>query len=327
MGYEIEQNKTVENKCCKESAQNALGVGWKDYEKYLEIDVPEDFDFEQCMVYLGRSDAEILHRIVEGEFYKLLNFDGVNVLIKIAMKLKKLRITFLKKISPKRLRLRTAKYVWDMFDLGTDLTTFYKLAEVDLIIKLLIDKYKGLRIVKIDDIFEAICWAIIGQQINLKFAYTLKKRLVESYGERIEYRNSEYFLFPVPIVISKLEVEDLKQLQFTTRKAEYIIGVAKLFEDGTITKKELMLEKNYEKLKQRLIQIRGVGNWTADYAILKCFDIKEAFPIADVGIHNALKGILELEEKPSLEEIEKLSKNWNGWQAYITFYLWRWLYE
>ena len=80
--------------------------------------------------------------------------------------------------------------------------------------------------------FETICWAIIGQQINLKFAYTLKKRLVEGYGEKMEYDNEEYFLFPTPKVISKLEVEDLKPLQFTTRKAEYIIGIAKLFNEG-----------------------------------------------------------------------------------------------
>jgi len=59
--------------------------------------------------------------------------------------------------------------VWDMFDLGTDLTAFYELKENDSIINLLINKYKGLRIVKINDMFETICWAIIGQQINLKF--------------------------------------------------------------------------------------------------------------------------------------------------------------
>ncbi|MCD5414449.1 MAG: DNA-3-methyladenine glycosylase [Clostridiales bacterium] len=327
MVYEIAQNKITDIKFCKESTQKTFEIGWKDYEEYIEIDVPEDFSFEQCMVYLGRSDTEILHKIEKGEFYKLLNFDGVNILISIAMNLKKLKVTFLEKAPPKPFRLLTAKYMWNMFDLGTDLTQFYKLAETDSIIKLLVDKYKGLRVVKTDDVFEAICWAIIGQQINLKFAYTLKKRLVESYGERVEYKNNEYFLFPTPFVISKLEVEDLKHLQFTIRKAEYVIGVANLLKDGIITKKELLLEKNCEKLKQRLVQIRGVGNWTADYTILKCFDIKDAFPIADVGIYNALKGILKLDEKPSINEIEKLSKNWNGWQPNTTFYLWRWLYE
>jgi DNA-3-methyladenine glycosylase II len=291
--------------------------------KYIEIDVPEEFSFKQCMVYLNRSDIECLHKIKEGEFYKLLKFEDIIVLIKLSMEIKKLKITFMDQAPAKWVRAAVAKYVFDMFDLGTDLTPFYKLAEDDLIIKLLIHKYKGLRIVKINDMFETIAWAIIGQQINLKFAYTLKRRLVERYGEKMVYDQEEYFLFPSPQVISKLQVEDLKPLQFTTRKAEYIIGIAKLFNEGILKKQELALEKNYEKLKGRLVSIRGVGNWTADYTIMKCFHINDAFPIADVGIHNALKGILGLDKKPTIAEIEKLSVNWKGWEAYATFYLWR----
>jgi DNA-3-methyladenine glycosylase II len=294
---------------------------------YIEIDVPEEFSFQHCLVYLNRSDIECLHRIKKEEFYKLLKFEDVNVLINISMGVKKLRVTFVDEVPTKWVREQVAKYVWDMFDLGTDLTPFYKLAEKDSIIKILVDKYKGLRIVKINDMFEAICWAIIGQQINLKFAYTLKKRLVECYGEKMLYNNEEYFLFPTPQVISKLGVSDLKPLQFTTRKAEYIIGIANLFNDKTIKKEELALEKSYENLKKKLVAIRGVGNWTADYTIMKCFDINDAFPIADVGIHNALKGILGLDRKPTIKEIEKLSENWKGWEAYVTFYLWRYLYD
>ena len=306
---------------------NLLKVVWTDFKKYIEIDVPEEFSFKQCMVYLNRSDNECLHKIKEEDFYKLLKFQDVKVLIKISMGNKKLKVTFMEGVPAKWVRAQVAKYVWDMFDLGTDLTDFYKLAEEDLILKLLIDKYKGLRIIKINDMFETICWAIIGQQINLKFAYTLKKRLVEGYGEKMVYDYEEYFLFPTPQVISKLQVEDLKPLQFTTRKAEYIIGIANLFNEEIIKKEELSLVLDYEILKNRLVSIRGVGNWTADYTIMKCFNINDAFPIADVGIHNALKGILALDKKPTIEDIEKLSVNWKGWQAYATFYLWRWLYD
>jgi DNA-3-methyladenine glycosylase II len=308
---------------CKICCPNLLKVKWKDFKKYIEIDVPEEFSFEQCMVYLNRSDIECLHKIKDGEFYKLLKFETINVLINISIKIKKLKITFMDGVPAKWIRAQVAKYVWDMFDLGTDLTDFYKLTEDDFIIKLLVNKYKGLRIIKINDMFETICWAIIGQQINLKFAYTLKKRLVECYGEKMVYDNDEYFIFPTPKVISTLEVEDLKLLQFTTRKAEYIIGIANLVNNGTIKKEELALEKVYDELKKRLVSIRGVGNWTADYTIMKCFDINDAFPIADVGVHNALKGILGLDKKPTIDEIEELAVNWRGWEAYATFYLWR----
>ena len=318
--------------CNKNCLSNLLEVNWTDYKKHIEIEVPQEFSFQQCLVYLNRSDIECLHKIKEGKFYKLLKFEDINILIKIsfsikiAMGIKKLKVTFEDMVPTKWVRAQVAKYVWDMFDLGTDLTEFYKLAEVDSILKLLIHKYKGLRIIKINDMFETICWAIIGQQINLKFAYTLKKRLVECYGEKLVYDDEEYFLFPSPQIISELKVEDLKQLQFTTRKAEYIIGIANLINGGIIKKEELATEVEYERLKNRLLLIRGVGNWTADYIIMKCFYINDAFPIADVGVHNALKGILSLDKKPSIEDIEKLSVNWSGWESYATFYLWRSLY-
>lgn len=312
---------------CKLCSPNLLNVNWNDFEDYIKIKTPNEFSFEQCLVYLDRSNLESIHRIKNGEFYKLLKFEDIKIIIKISLDIDKLKVVFLNQVPPKWVRAQVAKFVWDMFDLGTDLTDFYQLAQDDVITKLLIDKYKGLRIVKMNDLFETICWAIIGQQINLKFAYTLKKRLVEFYGEKISYNDDDYFLFPIPEVISKLEVDDLKQLQFTTRKAEYIIDVARLFEDEVIRNKELALEQDYEKLKERLTAIRGVGNWTADYTILKYFKINDAFPIADVGIHNALKSILGLDKKPAISEIEKLSLNWRGWEAYVTFYLWRWLYD
>jgi len=311
----------------KLETENVSKVKWEDYEKFIEIDVPKDFSFKQCMVYLSRSDIECVHRIKDAAFYKLLKFEDTNIVIKIEMGTKKLKVSFMDYIPSKWVREEVAKYAWDMFDLGMDLTDFYKIAESDSIIRFLVDKYKGLRIVKINDIFETICWAIIGQQINLKFAYTLKKRLVENYGEKYIYENEEYFLFPTPEVVSKVGIEELKQLQFTTRKAEYIIGIAKLFDSGDISKEKLALEKDYEKLRKKLTSIRGIGNWTADYTIMKCFNINDAFPIADIGIHNALKGILGLDEKPTIDEIKNLSTKWRGWEAYATFYLWRYLYD
>lgn len=70
-----------------------------------------------------------------------------------------------------------------------------------------------------------------------------------------------------------------------------------------------------------------MGKWTADYVAMKCLKKVEAFPIADVGLHNALKFQLGLDKKPSIDDIKEIAVNWRGWEAYATFYLWRSLYE
>ena len=325
--YDIHEVELVGYRPCKKCYPNVLGVHWHDDKSAIEVIPPNEFSFEECLVYLNRSNEECLHKVKHREVYKLMKIEDYKLLLKIGESHNNLRVEFLTGVPPKWVRAQVAKFVWDLFDLGTDLTAFYEMADKDEIIQLVTEKYRGLRIIKIDDLFEVISWAIIGQQINLKFAYTLKKRLVEKYGEKITYDWEEYFLFPTPQVIANLTIEDLKELQFSSRKAEYVIGIAQLIDRGAIRKEELALKKDYEKLKNKLTSIRGIGNWTADYVIMKCFDLYSAFPIADVGIHNALKSILELNRKPSIQEIEQLAQNWKGWEAYVAFYLWRWLYD
>jgi DNA-3-methyladenine glycosylase II len=97
--------------------------------------------------------------------------------------------------------------------------------------------------------------------------------------------------------------------------------------NGELSKEKLLQEQEYEQVKKSLMAIRGIGAWTADYVMMKCLHMTSAFPIADVGLHNALKLHLGLERKPTIEEIREMSTNWEGWQSYVTFYLWRSLYD
>ena len=57
--------------------------------------------------------------------------------------------------------------------------------------------------------------------------------------------------------------------------------------------------------------------------MMKCLGDPSAFPIADIGLQNALKIQMRLDKKPSASDVRHLSKNWTGWEAYATFYLWR----
>ncbi|NBI28733.1 DNA-3-methyladenine glycosylase [Chengkuizengella sp. YPA3-1-1] len=312
---------------CKLCNPNVFHVKWDDYIDTLEIELPNEFNFNECLVYFKKSEEECLHKVVQDNVFKLLKFGQKFVLFKISCVNKKMIITFLNGIPTSWMRAQTAKYIWDMFDFDTDLTPFYSSMKNDRIMGVLIKEYYGLRLIKINDLFEALCWSILGQQINLKFAYTLKKRFVQTYGEKITYENVDYWIFPKSDRICEIHIEDLKEMQISTRKAEYIIGVAKMITDGTLNQKKLRYENHYDKMMDQLTSIRGIGKWTADYTIMKCFSINSAFPVADVGIHNALKAILGLNQKPSIDEIEGLVKQWKGWESYAAFYLWRSLYD
>lgn len=293
---------------------------------YMDLPAPHDFSFHDALAYLGRSDQDILHRIENDVLYKLLKIKNTNLLLRISQQKQNLRIEFLnQKPNADELNSLTAM-IRDTFDLERDLDPFYEIAEKDPILAPLVEKYRGLRLVGIPDLFETITWAIIGQQINLTFAYTLKKRLIETYAEHLTLDGETYWLFPSAARLSTVTVEELTDLQFTRRKAEYVIGVAKLMADGELAKENL-LKETPETIHHQLISLRGIGDWTAHYAMMRCFLISSAFPISDVGLHNALKARLNLDQKPSIKEIEYLAQNWAGWEAYATFYLWRSLHD
>jgi DNA-3-methyladenine glycosylase II len=178
----------------------------------------------------------------------------------------------------------------------------------------------------IPDLFEAVCWGIIGQQINLAFAYTLKRRFVETFGIQVQKKDIKCWLFPTAEAIASLSVSDLSALQMTTKKSEYLIGVAQLIVEGKLSKEMLLEAENFIAAEKMLVSIRGIGPWTANYVLMRCLRLPSAFPIDDVGLHNAIKSVLEMQQKPTVAEIRILSAGWTNWEAYATFYLWRVLY-
>lgn len=299
---------------------------WMNHETYVEIFPLAPFNFDECLAFLNRSDQEVMHQVRDGYLYKLIKVNQELVLCKIGYRHNVLHVEFPNN-NPGKNCEEVVAYISEWLDLEYDLHAFYAVAKEDKLLQGLVDNYYGLRMMCMPDFFEALTWAIMGQQINLSFAYKLKKRFVEHFGESLTYEGNTYWLFPSYTVISSLEVEDLRKLQFTTRKAEYMIDLAKNIEKGQLTKEALVQTKNYLKVKSMLMEQRGIGAWTADYVMMKCLHHPTAFPVTDVGLHNALKLQLGLERKPTIEEIHYLSANWKGYEAYATFYLWRSLYE
>ncbi len=292
----------------------------------IKIPLPKDFNFGECLIYLGRSAKESLHIVENKTITKALSFDSEIFLIKLKIEDEQLIVKIEKNKTSKSIQSKIVEYISEWFDLNRDLDEFYKLAKKDAILKSLIKKYYGLRIIGVPDIYEASCWSIIGQQINLAFAYELKKRFVENFGESISKNDDKYWLFPKPEVVMKLKKEDLISLQFTNRKAEYLIGVSKKIYNKEILKEELQ-KLSFEEVQNKLIELKGIGKWSANYVMLRCLRFTEAFPLDDVGFQNALKNNLQMDRKPNKEDIEKISAGWKGWEAYATFYLWRSLYE
>ncbi len=286
------------------------------------LPVPKEFDFDLNMHFLQRSPKEILHSIGESEVTKMLKVGEELILFKVGFEERQLVIHFLNTKPSAAVKEHIKQYVTEWFDLESDLKPFYKMASEDKLLKDLAKKFYGYRIVGQPDLFESLVWAVLGQQINVHFAYTIKQRFVEQYGEKLEHENRFHYLFPVPELVATLKSEELLLLQFSRQKAAYTIGLGEIFASGKVSKEKLRGLPLHEA-KEELMKIKGIGNWTANFALMKTFRYPDAFPLEDVAIHNAIKNLKKMKQKPTLDQVKRVFKKYKGWEAYATLYLWK----
>jgi DNA-3-methyladenine glycosylase II len=288
----------------------------------LYISVPVEFSFGECLGFLGRSTNESVFQVESDHVRRAFRTSKGDLLLDVSVSGKKISLQALKGNGDAE-EVRT--YINEWFDLDNDIRPFYALAAKDKLLAPLAKRFHGLRVIGIPDLFEAFAWAVTGQQINLAFAYTLKRRLVEAFGGSMTHEGRKHFIFPDPQVIAGLNISDLMPLQYSERKAEYLITIAQKIASGEVSKDKLLAMSRGE-VEQELVSIRGIGKWTAHYVMMKSLRDHSAFPVGDVGLQNAIKHLLGLAAKPTPEEVAKLGRKWKGWEAYATFYLWRSLY-
>lgn len=286
------------------------------------VPTPVEFSFAQCLNYLKRSPKELLHHTTETTVRKAIRVGDEVVVFEVREADKHLEIQFPFSVPDARTQHAVATYVTEWFDLATDLAPFYQMALKDPLLKKAVARHYGYRIVGQPDLFESLVWAVLGQQINLAFAYTLKQRFVQTFGERLATGSSTYFLFPSPEAVAVITPQQLVPLQFSIQKTRYTIAIAEAFADGTLSKQKLE-GLPLDEAKDHLMKIKGIGNWTANYALMKTFRYPTAFPAEDAGLHNAIKNLKKRPTKPTVDEVRKIFRKYKGWEAYATIYLWK----
>ncbi|MFK3893407.1 DNA-3-methyladenine glycosidase II [Bacillus subtilis] len=303
-------------------------MAWHEVNDVIVITLPEIFDMNANLGYLTREKNECMYEIENNIITKVIAIGEIRSLVQVSViNNKQMIVQFLNDSRPVEQwkREEIVKYIHEWFDLDNDLTPFYELAKADPLLKMPARKFYGLRVIGIPDLFEALCWGVLGQQINLAFAYSLKKQFVEAFGDSIEWNGKKYWVFPPYERIARLTPTDLADIKMTVKKSEYIIGIARLMASGQLSREKLM-KMNFKDAEKNLIKIRGIGPWTANYVLMRCLRFPTAFPIDDVCLIRSIKILRNMNRKPTKDEILEISFSWKKWESYATFYLWRVLY-
>jgi len=215
--------------------------------------------------------------------------------------------------------LRTIRH---MFGAEVDLAPLYQLMNEDPHLRPLTEWFRGLRFMHDPDLFQSMVRTIIGQQLNLAFAATLTLRLLEHAGDRVmDEQGNTFLVFPSPEAVARLEPEDLRPLQFSQRKAEYIIDFARAVVDGTVDLDSLW-QKPDEEIIAELTKRRGIGRWTVECLLMFGMGRPDLLPAADIGLRNGIQLVYGLPHKPDEAEIRRIGESWVPWRSYVSLYIW-----
>jgi DNA-3-methyladenine glycosylase II len=298
----------------------------------------QPFDFTRTLRFIlsppallnGRQFEPLLDHFANGEYRRVADIAGQSVLYGVsevkAGKRDALRVRILAGPSGKATEAEVLALVERQFATGLNLKSFYRIAESDRVLSRLVAHFRGMRIPQAASVYEVLISAILEQQVNLSFAHQVKKALIQTYGTRVDFEGNCYNAFPEPAALAITTPRELRRLQVSGPKARYIIGISRAVLDGSLDL-EGLTQLEPAAAHAKLIEQKGVGNWTAQYVGLRALGHLDCLPAADVGLQKAIQRFYRLRKQPTAARIEKLARAWAGWRSYATFYLWLTFWE
>ena len=183
------------------------------------------------------------------------------------------------------------------------------LARRDPVMAGIIRRYPRIHLVARGDPFHTLARSIVGQQISVKAAQSVWNR----------------FSALVPVVspgpVLKIKAKDLRACGLSERKCEYIFDLARRFIDGAVHVHRWP-QMSDEEVIADLIQVRGIGRWTAEMFLMFNLLRPDVFPLADLGLRKGIRRAY-FKREVSLRTMARLGENWRPWRSVATWYLWR----
>ena len=197
-----------------------------------------------------------------------------------------------------------------------ELEPFYRRLRRDRTLRPVVNALVGLKPLRPPDIFQMLVIAVSEQQISMAAANRIRDRLLASYGTRA----GRLTAFPRPQEIARLSVGELRDCGLSRRKAEYLIELAGKFERGEIDTRSWDGLPDHELIRL-LLRHRGVGEWTAEYLLVRGLGRMDVVPAADLGVRKAVGHYLAGGRELSPREVREALEPWAPWRGLTAFYL------
>ncbi|NBD19888.1 DNA-3-methyladenine glycosylase 2 family protein [Aquabacterium fontiphilum] len=192
------------------------------------------------------------------------------------------------------------------------------LARRDRVMRKLIADHGSARLYSRGDAFTTLARSIVGQQISVKAAQAVWERLLVLLGQDLQVARSAVSVQD----LMRQSPEALRQVGLSTRKVDYLLDLARHFDTGQVHVDQWQ-QMDDEAIIEELIDIRGIGRWTAEMFLIFHLMRPNVLPLDDLGLikgisHNYFSG-----EPVSRAEARELAEAWSPYRTVGTWYLWR----
>jgi DNA-3-methyladenine glycosylase II len=204
----------------------------------------------------------------------------------------------------------------NILGLRIDPAPFMAMADKDTMLAALAQRHGPLRIVQSATVFEALTWAIMGQQINLSFAIALRRSFILQAGRQ---HSSGLWCYPEAEDVARIDIDALLRQKFSRSKAETLLRLARLVADGALS---LERDADVASTSAALLAVKGIGPWTVNYALLRGYGYPDCSLHGDVAIRAALQRLLNEDAKPDMARTEALLAQWAPHRTMAAAHLW-----
>lgn len=288
------------------------------------------FDFERSAQMHSRFKNSLPDLYENGVYMRVLHTNMRPVLVSVSSQGTTRRPKLLVDAYPpvkRNTEVASLRHVLrSMFGRTFDFDHFYTIAKKDAIMRTIAKKLRGLRPIRPPTIFESIVIAITEQQISLHAAAAIRSRLIQKYGSTVTRDRWIFYGFPTPESLARAKPAGLRKVGLSASKARCINEFSKKIASDEFNL-ERLTQMDDDRVVEELTKFRGIGKWTAEYALVRGMGRVNSLPADDLGIRKAVSRAYFNGKEVSAEKVRTtLTEKFAPYSGIAAFYLMYYLF-
>lgn len=286
----------------------------------IECTLPASFRTADFLAFQARDARSLSEQVESDRMRKGIVWDGVPACLEVIFRpgqaCLSLMVDAARSLSERELR-RFAEYFLGLDQPVEDFEASYALHPL---LQELVAARSGLRVPQAASPFEALSWAISGQQISLAAALSLRRRLIEAVGLR---HSSGLYCYPDAAALARLDEAVLGTAGFSRSKSQTLLALSQ-----AVCADELPLQRWWqdgeapERIAAQLLAVRGIGPWTVDYTLLRGFAHLDGSLHGDAAVRRQLQRLLQAPERLEARFVQEWLLPFSPWRALVAAHLW-----